>query len=346
MRNPTAVRYWEELPGHDAELGIDANTILVYDKVLEESPSFAVFRDAFEIRYPVDGGEALKDLAAFPAHAENILGLVAGRARSDITMVAAGGGSVGDFGGFVASVLQRGVAFVNVPTTWLAAIDSAHGGKTALNTAGFKNQIGTFHIAKEVWVFKTLLENVPMWETRAAYGELIKMAMLAGGSLWAGVVSSGIGADELWALLPSAVSAKTTIVAIDPREESGHRQLLNLGHTLGHALESHFGLAHGAAVGCGLRFSVVWSHSRGYLADSQAKELLSLLDRFPEFGPEALAGRPPLSRSRLSELVTRDKKAAGSGRVTFVFLEGAGTARLEAVAIAEVVDEAHRQGWL
>ncbi|MEE8331826.1 MAG: hypothetical protein V3R84_08645 [Acidimicrobiia bacterium] len=327
-------------------LEIGPGTLLVYDTALDQSPSFVALRDAFETRYPVTGGEGLKELAAFPTHAENILGLVAGSPRSNITIVAAGGGSVGDFGGFVASVLLRGVAFVNVPTTWLAAIDSAHGGKTALNAGGFKNQIGTFHVAKEVWACKALLEGVPEAEARAAYGELIKVAMLAGGELLAEVASSSIDAGGLWALLPSAIAAKLDIVAVDQREETGHRQLLNLGHTLGHALESHFGLAHGVAVGCGLRFSVAWSDARNYLDAAEADKLLSLLDRFPEFGQQALPKGKPLSRSRLTELLSRDKKARGSGRVAFVFLEAAGTPRLEAVVIEDIVDEAQRQGWL
>lgn len=346
MTNTTAVRFWEEIPPDASGLGTRRGTVLIFDRVLEQKSSFARFRDAFATRYPVDAGEALKDLAAFPGHAGNVLALVGGNARSDITIVAAGGGSVGDFGGFLASVLLRGVAFVNVPTTWLAAIDSAHGGKTALNAAGFKNQIGTFHVAAEVWVCKSLLEDVPLSETRAAYGELVKVAMLTGGELFTGVAASGIDADELWPLLPAAIAAKGDIVAIDPREETGQRQVLNLGHTLGHALESHFGLAHGVAVGCGLRFAIEWSHARGHLADAAAKNLLSLLDRFPEFGREALPQGPPLSRSRLTELLTRDKKAAGSDWVTFVFLDSVGAPRLEAVPIEAVVDEAQRQGWL
>jgi 3-dehydroquinate synthase len=346
VTHPTAVRSWEEIPQDAAGLDIGPGSVLVYDDALEATPAFASLRDAFEIRYPVAAGEALKDLAAFPGHVERILGRVTGLSRSDIRIVAAGGGSVGDFGGFAASVLLRGVEFVNVPTTWLAAIDSAHGGKTALNSAGFKNQIGTFHPAAEVWIFRSLLVAVPAAETRAAYGELIKMAMLSGGELFAEVAASGIGADELWRLLPSAIAAKASIVALDPREETGHRQLLNLGHTLGHALESHFGIAHGVAVGSGLRFCVEWSRARGYLADTEADGLLSLLDRFEEFGQQALPPRPPLSRSRLTELLDRDKKATGPGEVTFVFLDSTGAPRLEAVAIAAIVDEAQRQGWL
>ncbi len=329
----TDVSFTEDVPDG---LG---GTLLVYDRVLDSNDAFPALRRGFTAAYPVEGGEQLKELASFPAHAETILGLVADVARDDITLAAAGGGSVGDFGGFVASVVRRGVRFVNVPTTWLAAIDSAHGGKTALNAGGFKNQIGTFHPAAEVVVVRRLLEGAPHRELESAYGELVKMAMLTGGDLLADLDSSGADTDLVWRLLPRAVAAKQAVVDADPFETTGHRRILNLGHTVGHALEAVAGLPHGIAVGHGLRFAVEWSRRRGHLADAEAQRLRELVRPFP-------AGEVTIGADELAAAVTRDKKAAGGGKVAFVFLEGAGRPLIEVVTVGEVVEEAVRQGWV
>jgi len=341
----TVTRYFEEIPATLAELGVAEapGTVLVYDEVLEGR--FARFTAMFDRRYPVEAGEGLKDLSGFGRHAESVLALVGNASRADTTVVAAGGGTVGDFSGFMASVLKRGVRLVSVPTTWLAAIDSAHGGKTALNVGGVKNQIGTFHPASEVLVLKPMLFAVPEPEARAACGELLKMAMLTGGPLFEGAAAvDGFGPEEMWALLPGAVAAKEAVVAEDPREETGRRQVLNLGHTFGHALEAHHGISHGVAVGCGLRFAIEWSAHQNRLEQSQAEQLLAMIDDFPEFSRAALPDG--IDSERLASLLDRDKKSLGPGRVQFVFLAAVGEPVLEAVSVSDVVEEAGRQGWL
>jgi 3-dehydroquinate synthase len=321
--------------------------LLVYDQVLCDVPGFEDWAGGFELRYDVTGGEALKDLAAFPVHMEKILALVAGMSSSAVTVVAVGGGSVGDFAGFLASVLKRGVGLVHVPSTWLAALDSAHGGKTALNVGPFKNQIGTFFPADEVWVVRSLLERVPPAETRAAYGELLKTAALEGGDLFRAVEEAGVmDAEVLWRLAPPVVDAKLRVVADDPFERTGRRRVLNLGHTFGHALEGHFGLPHGVAVGLGLRFAVDWSGARGHLSVEDHKTLVGLLDRFEEFSLGALPADPTWTVERLLWLVAQDKKAADDGRLHFVFLEGIGAPAVELVSVGELTDEAQRQGWV
>lgn len=122
--------------------------------------------------------------------------------------------------------------------------------------------------------------------------------------------------------------------------------MLNLGHTLGHALEAHYGLPHGLAVGCGLRFAIEWSRGRAGLSDTEMKRIDAVLEEYPEFRPEALPQDPRLDESRLGTLLTHDKKSLGSGRIRFVFLESVGKPLLEDVTIDEVVVEATRQGWL
>ena len=340
----TEVHFSEQVPGSAAELGVAGTAILIYDEVLDDIDAFTPFRDTFELRYPVTAGEQLKDVAAFGEHAAAVTQLVGGASPGDLTVVAAGGGSVGDFGGFLASVLKRGVRLTHVPTTWLSAIDSAHGGKTALNVGGVKNQIGTFHPAAEVWVLKPLLDGVPPSEARSAWGELVKTALLAGGDLFDACEGADASADAMWPLLPAAVAVKTAVVNVDPTETTGQRRILNLGHTFGHAVEAHYSIPHGIAVGCGLRFTVEWSRHLGDLDEADAGRVVAVLDRFPEFSD--LPADPELGRDELERLLEADKKSQGPGTVQFVFLTAIGSVDRRNVAVSDIVDEAARQGWL
>ena len=333
----TQVRFWESIPNLEAS----SSAILIYDEVLSGSEPFDRLAEAFEHRLGVTAGEQLKDVEGLPAHIADILRMVGGESRSDITIVAAGGGSVGDFAGFVASIIKRGVDLVHLPTTWLAAVDSAHGGKTALNVAGIKNQIGTFHAARDVLVVRPLLDLAPEASRREACAELVKMALIRGGDLWAGVAAEpSLDGEALWRLLPAAVEAKYAFVDQDPTETVGVRYHLNLGHTLGHALEAHLDIPHGVAVGRGLRFATNWSSRRGYLAEPGPIE--DVLDRFPEWSV-ADSGMTP---DALTALVDKDKKSSGPGSVNYVFLSKPGSTSVVEVTVDDLVDEARRQGWL
>lgn len=189
--------------------------------------------------------------------------LVEGNHHRDTTIIALGGGVVGDLAGFAAATYQRGVPFINIPTTLLAEVDAAIGGKTAVNHHAAKNMIGSFYQPKAVLIDLNALKTLPKREYVAGFAEVIKYAFLAGGSVMEEVraaLKTGIHhlSDVMLAdLVASCCRIKVDFVTKDTRE-LGLRALLNLGHTLGHALESctHYErFLHGEAVAIGLYFA-------------------------------------------------------------------------------------------
>ncbi|MCM2277773.1 MAG: hypothetical protein NDJ89_06825 [Oligoflexia bacterium] len=323
------------------------SALLIHDRAISRHvPGFRRWARSFPASYAVDGGESLKSLDAFPGHMSRILSLADRLGARDLTIVVAGGGSVGDFGGFVASILKRGVKLVQIPSTWLSAIDSAHGGKTALNVGGMKNQIGTFYAAGEVHLVRELLEGQGEARVRDAMGELAKIALLEGGARWKRFAREpASGTKLLWRWLPPAIEAKYRVVARDPFERSGIRQILNLGHTLGHVLEAHYGLSHGEAVAQGLLFAVEWSRKKGTLAAAGYRESAALLYGKCAFRCRAGELRP-LLRTRFLQLARGDKKRTSADRVTFIFLAGPGKPAPREVTLSEFANEARAQGWL
>ncbi|MGN6107344.1 MAG: 3-dehydroquinate synthase [Kofleriaceae bacterium] len=176
-------------------------------------------------------------------------------------IVALGGGVVGDLAGFVAATLFRGIPVVQVPTTIVAMTDAAIGGKTAVDLPAGKNLVGAFWQPRLVMCGLDTLATLPARERRAGFGELWKYALLDGAELWRRVAACAAWAagpegalppDELREVIGRSIAYKAAIVARDERERTGHRALLNLGHTVGHAIETHSGMAHGEAVALGL----------------------------------------------------------------------------------------------
>lgn len=190
-----------------------------------------------------------------------------GGATRHSVVVNVGGGMVCDLGGFAAATFKRGIRFINIPTTLLAAVDAAVGGKTGINFNGLKNEIGAFAPANEVIISTCFLDTLPRQELRSGYAEMIKHAMLSGPQDFADVVSHEPSTDEpdhLLQLLETSVAVKQRIVEQDPTEQ-GLRRTLNLGHTVGHALESLAlqqgrTVPHGYAVAWGLVTEAVLSH--------------------------------------------------------------------------------------
>ncbi len=344
----STLRFAKRLPKAAALGGNDV--VLVYDRVLEAKvPGFRAWARGFDRRLAVRAGEELKDLRAFPARLERLLSLGDGLSRAKFTVVAVGGGSVGDFAGFAASVIKRGVRLVHVPSTWLAALDSAHGGKTALNAAGAKNQIGTFYPAETVWIVDELLAGQGPRRAEEALGELVKMALLAGGG-WARRLFAARStpaklldpARLLSRYLKKAIDAKLAVVALDPEERTGRREILNLGHTVGHVFEAAHGIPHGVAVGAGLRFALEWSWAEDLLADRDFKALSAALETLLPPLPRL----KPLDAKSFERILRRDKKNASRDRLRFVFLEGLGRPLRLEVPVAAVVQEARSQGWI
>ena len=286
----------------------------------------------------VEDGEQAKGWATL----ERVIdALLAARLGRDALLVALGGGVVGDLAGFAAAIYQRGVAFVQVPTTLLAQVDSAVGGKTAINHARGKNLIGAFHQPRAVITDVATLDTLPDRELRAGLAEVIKhgAALDAPFFDWLERDVEKILARDRAALayaVRRSCELKAALVAQDERE-SGVRALLNLGHTFGHAIEAATGFGpwlHGEAVAAGMVIAAGLSARAGLLAPRDAERIEALIARagLPTRGPR-------LAAERWRELIALDKKGA-SGRVRFVLLEGMGRATLQAGVDPQLVDQA------
>jgi shikimate kinase / 3-dehydroquinate synthase len=235
----------------------------------------------------------------------------AGAERGDI-VVAVGGGVVGDLAGFCAAIYQRGIRHVQVPTSLVAQVDSAYGGKTGVDLPEGKNYAGVYHQPSAVICDPSALETLPPEELSAGYAEVVKTALIAGGPLWARVRQGGdVDAD----VILGCVRTKLAVVSADERD-AGRRQVLNLGHTVGHAIEAATGYTryrHGEAVAVGLLVALRLS-GREPLR-SEVAELLA------EHGlPRSFSGA---STDEVLALVERDKKRS-AGRVPFVLVEAPG----------------------
>jgi len=266
---------------------------------------------AAELRIPA--GEEHKTLAS----AERLLrGLAAAGMDHDDHVVALGGGVVGDVAGFCAALYQRGVRVVQVPTTLVGQVDSAYGGKTGVDLPEGKNYAGAYHQPSAVLVDPSALATLPQAELAAGWAEVIKTALIAGGALWERV-RAGAALDR--DLVLACARTKLGVVAGDERD-AGRRQTLNLGHTVGHAIETATGYRryrHGEAVGLGLLAALTLSGHAQLRAEVAAllaaRRLPVTLDAGVD--PEAVLAA-----------VQRDKKRRG-GRVGFVLVEAPGDVR-------------------
>lgn len=348
----TKVEFLKKLPSEvrlAEALGFKPEKILiVYDKRLYKTEAIRKWIKEFPISYGVDSGEGLKDIYTFSAHLKKILKLISPFSGRSLCVVGLGGGTLGDFSGFLSSVMKRGVPLVHIPSTLLAAMDSAHGGKTALNVGEFKNQVGTFYPADAVLIVKSLFEGLPELQIQSASGELAKMAVLEGGKLFSRFNSEfKMDLESIWELLPEVIEAKYKVVEKDPFEKTGERQILNLGHSLGHALESYYGLAHGVAVGEGLIFALKWSKHQGYFRGREPEDITSVLqERLGFLAPREFAKKyKPMSRSKLAKLVVEDKKLTDTRHMNFIFLEKIGMPFRKVVSVDSLLAESQRQGW-
>jgi 3-dehydroquinate synthase len=255
--------------------------------------------------------------------------LLAARCGRDVLIVALGGGVIGDLAGFAAAVYQRGVPFVQVPSTLLAQVDSSVGGKTAINHPHGKNMIGAFHQPRAVIADIATLETLPERELRAGVAEVIKhgLALDAAFAEWLEANLDRVLALDQGALeycVRRCCELKAAVVAADERE-SGVRALLNFGHTFGHAIEAATGYGawlHGEAVAAGMVMAAELSTRLGRLQAGDLERVRSLVERagLPASGPE-------LAPERLLERMATDKKIA-RGEPRFVLLDGIGRASL------------------
>ncbi|MCB0357033.1 MAG: hypothetical protein KDD40_08505 [Bdellovibrionales bacterium] len=321
--------------------------VLIYAEELLEFSAAQNWIQAFQLKYQVKSGEKLKSVENFPRHIQNLLQLLKGVNPKQLTFVCLGGGSVGDFGGFVASIYKRGVDLIHIPSTWLAAIDSAHGGKTALNVGSVKNQIGSFYPAQAVILVKDLFSTLGDEPVRSSLGELIKIGIVNSPDLLEFMLHNEQPPEEyLWQLLPQAIAAKMKIVVSDPYEKSGLRQQLNLGHTFGHVLETICGWPHGWSIAQGIYFSLHWSFNKGFMAEEEYTKLLNFLTRFftQKCGPQG-EPLPLLIPDNVLKIFASDKKQTAHAKYNFIFICEVGKVCIREVTEQEFLQELKRQGW-
>ncbi|MEO1028194.1 MAG: 3-dehydroquinate synthase [Pseudomonadota bacterium] len=258
--------------------------------------------------------------------------LEAGAGRDDL-LIALGGGVIGDLAGLAASLMKRGMKFVQVPTTLLAQVDSSVGGKTAVNSDKGKNLIGQFYQPKLVLADTDVLATLPDRERLAGYAEIVKYALIDRPDFFDWLEENGskvlaLETDAVAHAVAISCQAKADIVAQDERE-GGVRALLNLGHTFGHALEAANGYApsllHGEAVGTGMALAFRYSERLGLCSSADADRAVSALNRAGfKTAYTTLEGGP----YRPDELVAhmRQDKKARNGRVPLILARGIGKA--------------------
>jgi 3-dehydroquinate synthase len=278
------------------------------------------------VKIVLPDGEDHKDWKTLGAVFDVLLEKRCGR---DTTLVALGGGVIGDLAGFAAATYQRGIQYIQVPTTLLAQVDSSVGGKTAINHPLGKNMIGAFHQPRLVLADMDTLRTLPERELRSGLAEVIKHGLVRDAAFFAWLEANIEGLlardpDALAHAVLRSVAIKAEIVALDERE-SGLRRVLNFGHTFGHAIETGLGYGawlHGEAVAAGMAMATDLSRQLGYLTDGDAQRIRSLLER---------AGLPVAARGiapeRMQQLMRGDKKVK-EGRIYFVLLEHLGAAIL------------------
>ena len=285
----------------------------------------------------VAGDESAKNIS----QAEKVWSAMvdAGCDRSSV-LLAMGGGVVGDLGGFVAATYMRGIDFIQLPTTLLAMIDSAIGGKTAVNLPAGKNLVGAIYQPRAVLIDPEFLSTLPQRNVVSSLAEAIKYGLIKDSSIFE---SFEARFEDLLALSDQALltdliarscAIKADIVSKD-QYEHGERRLLNYGHTLGHAFETlhdYDGLYHGEAVLYGMQCANSISHQKGLLATDQYERAQALLKKFP------LPRMNELDPERILEIVSHDKKFI-NGKLNFIVLNRIG----DAVVSTEVSGDDIRQ---
>lgn len=289
----------------------DERVMHLHGQMLPELPTFTL-----------EGAEATKCLSALP---DIYRWLLAHGAHRGSTLLALGGGTVCDVAGFVAATYMRGMRLGLAPSTLLAQVDAAVGGKNGLNLDGYKNIVGTFHQPSFVLCDPTLLRSLPAVELRSGLAEMLKCAIIGSSSAFdlmehhADALQGG-DVDALLPLIVEAVRVKADIVAADERE-AGLRRVLNLGHTWGHALEATTAMPHGLCVAVGLEFAARLSLQRGLLALTDYRRIHQLLEALN------LPTVAQADSAKVFAAMQMDKKRHG-GTVSFVLIRRIGEVEL------------------
>ena len=260
------------------------------------------------------------------------IGLQQGGATRHSLLICLGGGMVTDLGGFAASTFKRGIAFVNIPTTLLAMVDASVGGKTGINFNNLKNEVGVFSNAKAVIISPQFLQTLDRENLLSGYAEMVKHGLISTKAHWAEVMQLP---EPTAQLIKDSIAVKEQIVEADPHEQ-GLRKALNLGHTVGHAIEewSHETILHGYAVAYGLVCELYLSVMKcGFPTDRLHQTVQLIRENY---------GRPDITCDDYPELISlmkHDKKNT-SGTINFTLLADIGVLRLNQTASEEEIKEA------
>lgn len=308
---------------------------LYADKILSQLEQLGC--DASLLELP--DGEQYKSLDTFN---EVMTYLLEGNYSRDVALIALGGGVIGDLVGFAASCYQRGVDFIQMPTTLLSQVDSSVGGKTAVNHPLGKNMIGAFYQPKSVVIDIDCLSTLPEKEFAAGIAEVIKYGIIYDGEFFSWLEEN---LDKLYALdeqaLTYAISKccqiKAEVVALDEKE-SGIRALLNLGHTFGHAIEAELGYGkwlHGEAVSAGTVMAAKTAEYQGLITQQQVERIVSILKKakLPIHTPESM------SFDDFMRHMMRDKKVL-AGELRLVLPTSIGTAEVVKNVPESVIEDA------
>lgn len=306
-----------ELAAVLAELAPD-RTFVVADR--NTAGLLDVAADGVIVVEPGDGNKSLEAAAAVWQ------GLVDGGATRRSVVVNLGGGMVTDLGGFAAATFKRGVRFVNVPTTLLGAVDAAVGGKTGVNFGGLKNEVGVFREADAVVISAAFFGTLPRRELMSGYAEMVKHALIADAADYVRLLTVDppeLAPEQMLELLRRSVEVKRRIVAEDPHER-GLRKALNLGHTVGHALEELAlrrgqAVEHGRAVAYGVLAEMVLAHMQLGFPSAELHRYAAWLRDNYERVEVRCADYPALM-----ELMRHDKKNLSADAVNFTLLREPG----------------------
>ncbi len=249
-----------------------------------------------------------------------------------------GGGVIGDMGGFCAATYKRGIEFINIPTTLLSQVDASIGGKLGIDFEGLKNHIGVFKDPKYVIIFPGFLKTLDARQIRSGYAEIIKHSLIADAGIWKSVISKNIEDADWSDFVAQSIQIKYKVVQEDPLEK-GLRKILNFGHTIGHAIESHFlessfPLLHGEAIAIGMICESYLSHQETGLSEAQFVEIEGLLLKI--YGAILI---PDQAVSKIAEATLQDKKNENS-KIQCTLLSSIGKAVYDQAITPEKVIEA------
>lgn len=275
------------------------------------------------VEIPVRAGEALKDIkSVYPIYGK----MLDAKADRDAVLVALGGGTIGDVAGFIAATYMRGIHWIGVPTTLLSQVDSSVGGKTGINHSSGKNLIGAFHQPKLVVCDLSFLKTLGEREMISGFGEIVKYSFTFDRKYFKWLMShfekllKG-DVDTLTEAIKTSLEWKCKAVSNDVEDRTGVREVLNFGHTFGHALEAatkYKTFQHGEAVIWGMRFALLLSEERGKLDPEKRKKMDSLLLKM-----KVPAIPKTLKRDEIFKHMKKDKKAEGD-KIRFVLLDDIG----------------------